>query len=567
MMRMNTALAVALSCLLAGPALAQFRLADDPDLKSAVPLEVDLGPTLATPGSSTGTGQPPRIGANVQINAPQHLFPAGLVGRSETSIATASGGSKLVAGWNDADGFCGAPFFSGCTTVPPPGLSGYGYSSNGGATWTDPGAPPLLGTNIITRGDPWLDVGGADGQTFFFANLAIDPVGNSLGVGIHRGRFSGPSFAFTSVVALDSPRNAIRPGADFYDKLSIATGKGGSNSAFMSVTNFQELCGNAQFGFGQIEVWRTHDGGESWQGPAIAGPEAPDSVANCGFIGTLQQTSVAAVGPGGEVYVVWQYGPTFTNVTSTDAKIVLARSLDGGATFEPFGVVANINSMRQNPPVGYTRARLNDHPRIDVAQDGPFKGRVYVSYYSAVTPVGAPPTPTAQSLVSSEIFVRYSDDRGSTWSAPVRVAPAVPATGLKRFWPVVTVQPGGTVDVVFYESQERPGNAANGENTANCNVAAAGRAGPAHSFIDTWWAESTNGGASFSRLQRVSERTTDWCRVGSNIVPNFGDYIGSASAANRVFPIWADGSVPFLADGRGIPEVFMAPIKTAGKSP
>ena len=171
----------------------------------------------------------------------------------------------------------------------------------------------------------------------------------------------------------------------------------------------------------------------------------------------------------------------------------------------------------------------------------------------------------AQSLVSSEVHVSYSDDRGLTWSTPTRVAPAVPSTGLKRFWPVLTVQPGGTVDVIFYESQERLPNAANGENTSPCSQA--GRVGPAHSFIDTWWAESTNGGGTFSRLERISANTTDWCRVGSDIIPNLGDYIGSASAANRVFPVWADGSVPFLADGRGIPETFMAPIKTAGKSP
>jgi hypothetical protein len=542
--------------------MGQVRLGDDSDLRSAIPLEIDLGPTITTPGSSTGTGQPPRIGSNVQINAPQHLFPAGLVGRSETTIATADG-IKLVAGWNDADGFCGAPFFAGCTVPPVPGLSGYGFSSNGGVSWIDGGAPALLGKDIITRGDPWLAAGGADGQTFFYANLAVDHLGSSVGVSIHRGRFNGSNFAFTDVQAVDSPRNATSPGADFYDKLSIATGKGGSKSAFVSVTNFQELCGQPQFGFGQIEVWRTHDGGDTWQGPAIAGPEAPDSVASCGNTGTLQQTSVAAVGPGGEVYVVWQYGPTFTPATSTNAKIVIARSLDGGATFEAFKVVANINSMRQNPPVGYNRTRLNDHPRIDVAQSGPFKGRVYVSYYSAVAPVAGPTN--VQRLVSSEIYVSSSDDRGQTWSAPTRVAPAVPPTGLKRFWPVVTVQPSGTVDVIFYESEERLPNAANGENTSLCTIA--GRIGPAHSFVNTWWAESTDGGGTFSRLERVSANTTDWCRVASNITPNFGDYIGSASAANRVFPVWADGSVPFLSDGRGIPETFMAPIKTAGSSP
>jgi hypothetical protein len=557
-MHLKATVAFALTCLLAGPAIGQVRLGDDSDFRSAIPLEIDLAPTIGSPGSSTGTGQPPRIGTNVRVNAPQRLFPAGLIGRSETTIAAASGGSKLVAGWNDADGFCGAPFFAGCTVPPVPGLSGFGYCSNGGVTWIDGGAPPLFGKDIITRGDPWLDVGGADGQTFFYANLAVKQNGVSVGVSVHRGRFNGPNFAWFDVQAFDSPRNAIRPEADFYDKEAIATGKGGSKSAFVSVTNFQEICDEPQFGFGQIEVWRTHDGGETWQGPAIAGPEPADSVASCGNLGTLQQSSVPAVGPGGEVYVVWQYGPSFTPAMSTSAQIVVARSLDGGATFEPFTVVANINTMRANPPVGYNRPRINDHPRIDVAQDGPFRGRVYVAYYTAVSPTSVPVS--QQNLVSSEVYVSHSDDRGLTWSTPTRVAPAVPATGLKRFWPVVTVQPGGNVDVVFYESEERLPNPASGEVVSTCTTA--GRTGPNHSFVNTWWASSSNGGATFSRLQKVSEGTTDWCRTASNIIPNFGDYIGSASTANRVFPCWADGSVPFLADGRGIPEVFMAPIKT-----
>jgi hypothetical protein len=504
-MRLKAAAVVALT-FIAPPAIAQVRLATDSDLRSAVPLEIDLGPTIATPGSSTGTGQPPRIGANVQVNAPQSVFPGGLIGRSETTIAAASGGSKLVAGWNDADGFCGPPFFSVSTIPPVPGLSGFGYSFNGGVSWIDGGAPAQLGKDVITRGDPWLDVGGSDGQTFFYANLAVNSAGLSLGVSVHRGRFSGNAFAFTDVQTFDSPRNAIRPEADFYDKEAIATGKGGSKSAFVSVTNFQEICGQPQFGFGQIEVWRTHDGGDTWQGPGIAGSEAPDSVASCGNEGHLQQSSVPAVGPGGEVYVVWQYGPTFTaTTTSTNAQIVVARSLDGGATFQPFTVVANINSMRQNPPVAYNRSRINDHPRIDVAQNGPWRGRVFVSYYTAVSPVASPIT--AQSLVSSEVYVSHSDDRGLTWSAPTRVAPAVPATGVKRFWPVVTVQPGGNVDVVYYESEERLPNPAAGENTSECNVGIGApnrRIGPAHSFINTWWAQSTNGGASFSKLLKVS---------------------------------------------------------------
>src|SRR5262245_22747039 len=62
---------------------------------------------LSATGSVTGTKPPPRVGPNVQVNAPQFAFPNGLFGRSETSIAGTADGNFLVAGFNDAQGFCG----------------------------------------------------------------------------------------------------------------------------------------------------------------------------------------------------------------------------------------------------------------------------------------------------------------------------------------------------------------------------------------------------------------------------------------------------------------------------
>jgi hypothetical protein len=77
-------------------------------------------------GSFTGQGSPPRVGDNVQVNEVQ-VAPPGLLGRSETSIVADRGGQRLVAGWNDADGFVGLQ----------PGLSGFGFSRDGGKTWID----------------------------------------------------------------------------------------------------------------------------------------------------------------------------------------------------------------------------------------------------------------------------------------------------------------------------------------------------------------------------------------------------------------------------------------------
>jgi hypothetical protein len=521
-------------------------------------------PLSPGPSSPTGTGRPPRVGPNVRVNDPQLPFPKGLLGRSETTIASTDDGQFLVAGWNDARGFLRPPF--GNTLPGTPGLSGYGFSTDGGLTWTDAGAPPVI-NHIVTRGDPWLDRGGLDNATFYYANLAVDdrlPGGQvTLGVSVHMGHFNNGVLTWSDVRLLQAPNYPN----DFYDKESITMAKDGSGAGYVSVTNFRQLCGIPAFGFGQIEVWRTHDGGNTWQGPAIAGPDLTNT-STCDGSGVLQQSSSVGIGPNGEVYVTWQLGPTFSpsGTPSTNASIVVARSLDGGVTFSTPVVVANINSMRQDPPVGYNRNRLNDHPRIAVATSGPHKGRVYVVYYSADSPVTAAPivpcpagvsgTCIGQNLVSSQVSVTFSDDRGATWSTPTPLAPAVPATGVKRFWPVVSVEPGGNVDVVYYESQEQP-------TTSNptCNVGVGGgvrRVGTANSLVNTFWVQSLDGGSTFSAPLKVSTATSNWCTTATNIRPNFGDYIGSASGGNHIFPTWADGR-------NGVPDTFYATI-LAGKS-
>src|SRR3989442_973217 len=310
---------------LAVPALSQTAAASGPAPTQTWKQELFGAPTLddasGQGGQSSGAlVSGPVVGPNVRVNAQQQPFPAGFLGRSETTIAVAPDGLHMVAGFNDAQGFCGAPFGAACTPQVPSGLSGYAFSADGGSTWTDGGAPdPALGfasvgVPVFTRGDPWLAVGG-----------------------------------------------------------------------------------------------------DTWLGPAIAGPERPDSVANCGNAGTLQQSSVPVFGLDGDVFVTWQVGPTFSaaGVPSKNAAIFVAHSLDGGATFGAPVKVADINSMRQDAPVGYNRGRINDHPRIAVLSQGEAEGRVLVVFPSAKVPTSAPST--AQNLVSVNVFLSFSDDGGATW--------------------------------------------------------------------------------------------------------------------------------------------------------
>jgi hypothetical protein len=521
------------------------------DLRSFDPTPVSLDSLSVTgQGAITGKGRPPRVGPNIRVNAPQQGLPNGLFGRSETSLTIDR--NNIVAGWNDAQGFCGPPFGVACTPQSPAGLSGYAYSTDQGRTWTDGGGPDPFG-GVLSRGDPWLD-DNAKG-TYYYANLAVDQTtAASLGVGVWRGSFSGSSFAWSDVKTFDSPENAVTPDFDFYDKEAIIAGKGRyANDAYVSLTNFQGFDADdgcpvlPQFGFGQIEVWRTHDGGATWQGPAIAGPEAPDSLADCGFTGTVQQSSVPAIGTDGSVYVVWQYGPFFAadGSSGATAEIRMAKSTDGGATFGPPVTIATINSMRATPPIGYNRERVNDHPRIEISISGSqkHKGRIWVTYYSAVSPVPSASAPqTQQSLVSTQVYAKYSDNGGATWSSAIPMPGSVGATGTKRWWPDIVVGHRGDVQVFYYEEKAVDLDPA---NPAECPISIGGglfRNGPYSSLLDVYWTYDKTGDGNFASPIKVTEVTTNVCRTASNIRPNLGDYIDAEAWSDfKGAVLWAGG--------------------------
>jgi len=501
-----------------------------------------LDPNYVAPGphsSDTGTGRPPRVGLNIQVNDPQLPLPDGLLGRSETSIAAASNGKYLVAGWNDADGFCGPPFGAPCTPPATPGGSGYGWSADGGRTWTDEGAPFVVGTaegNKITLGDPSLDVGGRGNDTIYYANLSVDQTDPSFdlsgaGMTVHSGSFKGNSFSWTNGTFIAAPRDT-----DFLDKEHIAADKrGGSGDVHVSATNFMEVGGIPFFGFGQIEVYTSNDGGASF-GPASI-VQADETISVPLNQGIINQGSMPAVGPQGNVYVIWERGFLYPLTGSAQApQIVISTSTDGGSTWGPRAVVSDICSGALFPPAGYNRDNTNDFPRIAVAQSGPDRSRVYVAYQDCRIANNGPQSVTGGvGSFDTDIYVAYSDDAGATWTTTLV---AGGGDGYIQFWPTISIQPGGNIDVTYYESNEVDGT----------------------SLVDLYWAQSIDGGASWESPVRVSEVPTDWGATASNLIPNFGDYNTAVSTGNRVYTTWADGR-------NGVPDVFFSKIQTIGKAP
>lgn len=532
-------------------------------------------PIPAIPPSAGPQGPPPRVGPNLEVSDPQLAFPNGLLGRSETTLAATAGGLRIVVGWNDAEGFCGPPFNVACPAPPTPGITGFAYSTDGGRTFVDGGAPPP-GTQIafgpgpagtstsgvfVTGADPSLDAAGPGGADVYFANVAYfdDFPSFFAGVSVHRGRFGpGHQFTWDEPVLLQPPDYPD----DFLDKEHI---EADGDSVYVTVTNFPRVGGVPRIGTGQIEAYRSHDGGGTWARSVIQPDETVSAVPR---VGAVNQGSEPAVGSHDEVYTVWQRGflsPFFgQGALGVWPEIRFSGSFDGGATWQPSAtgppssgvnpaglVVAPICSGDLFPPSGYTRNRSNTFPRIAVARTGPYRGRIYVSWQDCrIANGGVMPAPLGPEDIAAgqgfdvghpdtDVYLAYSDDQGATWSAPVLVAGG--ADGLIQFWPTVSVAATGAVDITWSESFEPGGTGFLG-------------GGAGTSLVDVYWARSTDGGTSFGAPVRITEVTSDWGGTTTNLTPNFGDYNDALTLGQRLYVTWADGRT-------GVPSVFFAKAK------
>jgi hypothetical protein len=516
----------------------------------------------------------PQVGPNAQVTDPQQPFPQDLPTRSSTSIAASQGGQNLLVGFEDFRGLCGPPTNLACPPESPSGVSGFAFSTNGGLTWTDGGALGPIGSQG-TAGHSWVDVmplGEHDGENrllrrrddhrpsevFFYASRLRDmTTGIPLGIGVHRGHFAAGTFTWDDAHLLNPPTvNAA------FSRQALATAKDGSGAAYVVETDSVGICDVQFAGFGQIEVFRTHDGGDSWQGPVVVSPDTAEiqdpNDPNCGSTGPLQVATDVAVGPRGEVYVAWQYGPRIKEDGSIGnlAAIGFSRSLDGGRTFDLPRLVVNMNANQFNPPVGYGKNRMNDQPRLAVATSGEHRGRLYLGFFQPVQPVSTPKN--VQSLVSTQSFLMYSDDQGRTWGTPKILGAPVPPTGVKRFWPTITVRPDGEVDVVYLESQEVQLNP--DPSVIECSMPIGGqrREGPAVSLIDTFLLQSRDGGATFGPPLRISSESSNWCNANflfsGNLLSNLGDYLDVTSIDNRTLTAWPDCRT-------GFGDVFFAAVQ------
>jgi hypothetical protein len=220
-----------------------------------------------------------------------------------------------------------------------------------------------------------------------------------------------------------------------------------------------------------IMVAYSKDGGRSFSFPRL--------ISNS----LLNQGSVPMVGSDGTLYVVWNDLLNF--------QTMVAKSVDGGVSFSSPVVVSPYIPLKSSSRFSF---RVNSNPAA-AADDT--NGNVYVAWADNRTG-------------NAEILSSRSLDRGVTWSKPIMVNDDT--TTNDHFFPWMTVS-HGLISIDFYDR----------------------RLDPRNHLIDVFYAESANGGVSFSPNLRITDQHSD-----PGTLSFIGDYIGIASNGTLAHPVWTD---------------------------
>jgi hypothetical protein len=378
-----------------------------------------------------------------------------------------------------------------------------GYSMNGGKTWKY--VDPKDGT--VGDGDDALPSANFDTSAAFdkFGNLfwayAHPNADGTFSVAVVLSTDGGKSFS--TVALLQSGKSTDHP------ILVTGPGPGGSGSS----------------------VWVYYDTtspnqnvvqGASVTGLGVVGPfSPPETVPGAG-------TGISmgiAVGPSGQVLVSYQdpFGqPTSLGNQTSQSHIFTCLDPDGlgPAGFNPRQHLTSLNISAD------ALIPAQPHQGIDTEaglvydrSGGPHSGRAYV-VYTDITGKGN----------DTNIFVRFSDDNGSTWSAPVRVNDDTGTNS--QFLPRIALdQTTGYIAVSWYDCRNDQGTGGPGDTDGIPNDEA-----------QFWATVSTDGGLSFAPNVQVSAGTSSANAAWTGVNQDYGDYTGLDYYGGKFYPAWADNS-------------------------
>lgn len=355
------------------------------------------------------------------------------------------------------------------------------YGNGAAGTWSESFVPLQGGKPATSDSQTWqansnpvvaIDREGRVYITGDYLNVS----NKANGLYVSGGNLGLPNLGLTShgtipVATNLDPNTSVAEDKDWIavDNSNAAT----SGNVYVSWTRFVS-------GVSIILVSRSVNHGQTWLGPVKVNDSWQD--------GAVQGAQVA-VGPAGEVYVVYE-----VFYINNQRQHFLVKSTDGGRTFSSSVAVSPIF----NELSFVSTYSKNSFPSLAV---NPINGHVYV-VYSDQTDANA----------SSEVEFVVSRDGGATFSAPVSIDN--PSKG-EQFMPAVTTDGSGAIHICWFDTRN------NFKNTAS---------------YDIYASSSSNDGGKFSSNARVTASSID---TGNTTF--IGNYLGIAARGGFVHPVWTSG--------------------------
>ena len=308
--------------------------------------------------------------------------------------------------------------------------SNYGFAStDAGKTW-----------KMTAHANPHQRIQGDDAVTFTSDGLAVRSYISFLGIRQARptraaaGIFvttSKDGLTWSDPVAVVDHVNTVKPHED-KPWLRADTNKDSPHKGniYIAWTKFDEYGSKDPEHKSHIYFSRSKDAGKSFSVPHRIWQTPGDCVDSSKTV----EGAVPAVGPKGEVYVVW-----------AGAKgLVFVKSTDGGFTFGKEKVLTETPGAWDFSVKGLGRCNGLPITCVDLS-DGPNRGTIYVNWADLRN--GDP-----------DSLVMYSRGGGETWSEPVRVNDDPKGNGKEQFFTWMAVDPiDGAVNVAFFDRRDHDG--------------------------------------------------------------------------------------------------------------
>ena len=398
----------------------------------------------------------------------------------------------------------------------------YYRSSDGGRTWVD-GHINDFPTELPNQSDPVLafDASG----TAYFSILGYNQNDFTIG-GLFVSKSTDKGVTWQKPVLVSSNSNTI-----FNDKEWITTDQSNNPATkgyvYTTWTLFTTLSANQERG--DIAVSRSTDGGKTFSPRVIA--NLPEQSSN--------QGSFPAIGPNGEVYVLYYSGAEATQEeedkgeghgqdaasfqamtapaqTSGQKALYVARSTDGGQTFPQVKKAANV-AFPPSPLPG-SKFRMFVLPTLAV---DPHSGTVYATWNDYASG-------------DTDVMLVKSTDGGKSWSEPLRVNDDPTSPRHDQFFPTAKVGNDGALSVLWLDRRDDPNNLK----------------------YAPYYARSTDGGSTFSRNAPVSRTLSDPSVGFEGVI--IGDYISIdlSPDGGTAYAVWTDTR-------NGTQDIFFSRFATA----